>query len=62
MNNLKNLQLQRKFKLLFNRLSQLEDLMIGNKEINYLDFDKNVFLFRVCRGPDNYFNTYNFKF
>ena len=40
MNNLKNLQLQRKFKLLFNRLSQLEDLMIGNKEINYLDFDK----------------------
>ena len=31
MNNLKNLQLQRKFKLLFNRLSQLEDLMIGNK-------------------------------
>ena len=40
MNNLKNLQLQRKFKLLFNRLSQLEDLMIGNKEINYLNFDK----------------------
>ena len=40
MNNLKNLQLQRKFKFLFNRLSQLEDLMIGNKETNYLAFDK----------------------
>ena len=40
MNNLKNLQLQRKFKFLFNRLSQLEDLMIGNKELNYLDLDK----------------------
>ena len=44
MDNLKNLQLQRKFKFLFNKLSQLEDLLIGNKENNYLDLIKNVFL------------------
>lgn len=40
MSNLKNLQLQRKFKFLFNRISQLEDLILGNKEINYLDLNK----------------------
>ena len=40
MNNLKNLQLQRKFKFLFKGISQLEDLIIGNKEIEYLDLNK----------------------
>ncbi len=40
MDNLKNLQLQRKFKFLFNKLSKLEDLLIGNTENNYLDFIK----------------------
>ena len=40
MNNLKNLQLQRKFRFIFNMISQLEDLLIGNKEINYLNLDK----------------------
>ena len=40
MNNLKNLQLQRKFRFLFNVISQLEDLVIGNKESSYLNLNK----------------------
>ena len=55
MNNLKNLQLQRKFKFLFNRLSQLEDLMIGNKELNYLDLDKKcIFVSGMPRSEQQF--------